>query len=341
MRRLQFFPHTGAIKPEVTQGMIEINSSVHMDHASLLAELSTQREILIKLTNEMNVRVTGGGTHPFHKWSRGRIYPAERFKNIFEQYGYLAKLFTIFGQHIHIGCRDGDEAIYLVHALARYIPHFIALSASSPFYQGGDTSFDSSRLSIVNAFPLSGVMPYVDTWEGFEAYFEKMYNLKVVESMKDFYWDIRPKPEYGTVEIRVCDTPLSVEKGAAIGIYAQVLSAYLLSERPLQINPDLYLLYSYNRFQACRYGLNGIFTNPFNHTHRTVTQDILDTLKIIEPYADAFSAAQAIAYIKGVAETGQSDAVWLRSLLAQGASLVDVVRMQSDLWAGKIKPSVN
>jgi carboxylate-amine ligase len=109
----------------------------------------------------MNVAIAGGGTHPFQKWSDRQIYPTERFLSVSEKYGFLAKQFTVFGQHVHVGCTSADDAIYLTHALIRYVPHVIALAASSPFYQGVDTAFDSSRLSVVNAFPLSGTMPLV------------------------------------------------------------------------------------------------------------------------------------------------------------------------------------
>ena len=121
------------------------------------------------------------------------------------------------------------------------MPHFIALAASSPFYQGVDTAFDSSRLSIVNAFPLSGTMPLVHAWAEFNRYFDQMFDLGIVASMKDFYWDIRPKPEYGTVEIRVCDTPLTVDRAAQIAAYAQALARWLWEARPIDVTPDLYL----------------------------------------------------------------------------------------------------
>src|SRR5574337_1309661 len=103
---------------------------------------------------------------------------------------------------VHIGCPGPDVALYLLHSLSRFLPHFIALSASSPFVQGVDTGFDSARLNSVFAFPLSGRAPFVETWTDFQTFFEKMTATGVVESMKDFYWDIRPKPEYGTVEVR-------------------------------------------------------------------------------------------------------------------------------------------
>src|SRR5512134_4065470 len=140
------------------------------------------------------------------------MFDRPRFKQISELYGYLAKQFTIFGQHVHIGCAEGDGALYLLHALSRYIPHFIALAASSPYFQGVDTAFDSSRLNAVFAFPLSGRAPFVQTWDEFNAFFGKMRAAGIVESMKDFYWDIRPKPEFGTIEVRVCDTPLTITR---------------------------------------------------------------------------------------------------------------------------------
>ena len=151
-----------------------------------------------------------------------------RFHELSALYGYLTKQFTIFGQHIHIGCPDADAALLMLHRMSRYIPHFIALSASSPFVQGHDTAFDSARLNSVFAFPLSGRAPCVLTWQAFEAYFDKMTATGVVKSMKDFYWDIRPKPEFGTIEIRVFDTPLTIERAAALAGYVQSLAAWML-----------------------------------------------------------------------------------------------------------------
>ncbi len=224
LKVLEMLEHPGEVKPEITESMIEINSSVHTRYDALLVELRRIRDAVVQAATRLNLRIAGGGSHPFHKWSERRIYPTERFRHLLEVYGYLAKQFTVFGQHIHIGCPNGDEAVYLTHVFSRYIPHFIALSASSPFQQGEDTGFQSSRLNTVSAFPLSGHIPFVTTWGEFVAYFEKMHRFGIIESMKDFYWDIRPKPEFGTVEIRVLDTPLTVEHAARLAAYAQTLA---------------------------------------------------------------------------------------------------------------------
>ncbi|HRE30783.1 MAG TPA: YbdK family carboxylate-amine ligase, partial [Candidatus Berkiella sp.] len=209
LRRLAEKQHSGEIKPEITQAMIEINSSVHENYTSLNTELVLLRNLIADEAQKTHIGVCGGGTHPFQKWKHQRIYETERFANVSEQYGYLAKQFTVFGQHIHVACPNGDDALYLCHALAQYIPHFIVLTAASPFQQGVDTSFDCSRLGVINAFPLSGTPPWILKWSEFEKYFDYLYELDIIKSMKDFYWDIRPKPEYSTIEIRICDTPLT------------------------------------------------------------------------------------------------------------------------------------
>src|SRR5262245_41212653 len=118
----------GEVKPEVTLSMVELNSSIHTSYEGALGELDAQRAVVAEAAGMLNLGVCGGGAHPFHDWSERRVYPAERFRLVTERYGYLAKQFTVFGQHIHLGCASGDEAVYLTHMLTRYIPHFIALS---------------------------------------------------------------------------------------------------------------------------------------------------------------------------------------------------------------------
>jgi carboxylate-amine ligase len=236
---------------------------------------------------------------------------------------------------VHIGCPEGDSAIYLLHALSRYIPHFIALAASSPYHQGVDTAFDSSRLNSVFAFPLSGRAPVVQSWSGFVDYFESMRSYGIVESMKDFYWDIRPKPEYGTVEIRVFDTPLTVDKAAVLAAYAQTLSRYLLIERPNPISEETYRVYTYNRFQACRFGLEGFLIDPATQEHRSVREDILTTIELLRVHARELESTVALTEVEGWAREVGNDASWLRAQFAQSESLADLAWRESQRWSGR------
>lgn len=333
LRRISENPHSGEIKPEITQAMIEINSSIHENYDSLKKELITLRNVIATEAFQTHIGVCGGGAHPFQKWSKQRIYPTERFANVSEQYGYLAKQFTVFGQHIHIACPNGDDALYLCHALARYIPHFIALSAASPFQQGVDTSFDCSRLAVVSAFPLSGTPPWLLHWEEFEDYFDKMYKLGIVKSMKDFYWDIRPKPEFGTVEIRICDTPLTVEKAADLAAFAQMLSCRLLEERP-KLSKEIYLTYLVNRFRSSRFGLEAMLIDPIAETSIPISDDIMQTCKHLEKYAVANHSLEALNRISKDVLQMENDATWLRERYNQLQTFQDTVRCQTNLWMG-------
>jgi glutamate---cysteine ligase / carboxylate-amine ligase len=323
----------GAVKPEITESMIELNSSVHTSCASLLAELAVVKKAVVEEAGVLNLRVAGGGSHPFHDWADRRIYPNERFQFVVERYGYLAKQFTVFGQHIHIGCESGDDAVYLAHMLTRYVPHFIALSAASPFYQGEDTSFQSSRLTAVNAFPLAGHIPFVLDWAEFLEYFDKMKSFGIVASMKDFYWDIRPKPEYGTIEIRVCDTPLTVRRATLLAAYAQTLAAYFLAERPREPLRAIYLVNSFNRFEASRYGLRGELIDPYGGERRRIGEDILDEMALIAPHAERVGSTELLAELGEAVRAGASDADWLRSRAKERGALPDVVRDACQRWA--------
>ncbi|MEW9898650.1 YbdK family carboxylate-amine ligase [Chitinivorax sp. PXF-14] len=320
------------IKPEITESMLEIASGVHESHREMLAELIAIRDIVLGAADKLNLGIGGGGAHPFQHWADRAIYPKERYLLVSELYGYLAKQFTVYGQHIHIGVPDGDAAVRLTHLLARYMPHFIALSCSSPFYQGVDTLFHSSRLTSINAFPLSGCMPMVASWQAFEDYFGKMSGYGIVASMKDFYWDIRPKPEYGTVEIRVCDTPLQLETAVAIAAYARTLAGYFLAHPEIAPHPDTYQTYAFNRFQACRFGLAGTLCDVETLARPELRQDLLATFDRLSETARELGTVDALAYLRGRAVRMATDAAWLRERFATSQSLSDVVRLQCEAW---------
>ena len=327
----------GEVKPEITESMIEINSAVNRRYSELLEQMVTVRDAIVGEAERLNLAIAGGGAHPFHQWQERRIYPTERFLHVSTLYGYLAKQFTVFGQHIHVGVESGDDAVYLTHGLAPYIPHFIALSASSPFSQGVDTSFETSRLHAVSAFPLSGQMPPVHTWAEFNRYFDEMAGYGIVASMKDFYWDIRPKPEYGTIEIRICDTPLTVERAAQLAAYAQTLAAHLLANRQREPVEPLYRVYGYNRFQACRFGFDAALVDPDGRRHVTLRDDLLEVLERLEPRAAELGTAIPLLTLASAAARSLNDSRWLRERLEETKSLPDVVRMQAARWRDEPK----
>ncbi len=335
LRLMERIPLPGSVVPEMTSSMIEISTGVCQSSNDVLGQLTQIRDALVRCADKLNIACVGGGTHPFQQWHEQRIYDRPRFRQLSELYGYLSKQFTIFGQHVHVGCPDADSALLMLHRMSRYIPHFIALSASSPFVQGQDTQFDSARLNSVFAFPMSGRAPFTLSWDDFGKFFAKTTRTGVIKSMKDFYWDIRPKPEYGTIEIRVFDTPLTVERAAALSGFVQALASWFLEEQPFMPQEDDYMVYTYNRFQACRFGLEAVYVEPETGEHLPLREHILRTIERVQPHARALGAAGAVDGLRQSAEAGSNDARWLRETQAHERLLAEMVRQAAERFRGR------
>lgn len=334
LRLMSTFKLPGSVVPEMTSSMIEISTGVCQTAVQVHDELGVIRDALVKSADRLNIAVVGGGTHPFQQWHEQRIYDKQRFRELHELYGYLSKQFTVFGQHVHIGCPGADDALLMLHRMSRYIPHCIALSASSPFVQGQDTQFDSARLNAVSAFPMSGRAPFTLSWVEFEKFFLKTTRTGVVKSMKDFYWDIRPKPEYGTIEIRVFDTPLTIDRAAALAAFVQSLAAWFVAEQPFMPVEDDYMVYTYNRFQACRFGLDAVYVDPESGTHMPLREHIARTLERIEPHARHMGAGWGIQLLAEDTRIGFNDARWLREKQSRESLLAEMVRQGSLRFRG-------
>lgn len=325
LRVLEFDSAHGDVKLEITESMIEINTAAHDTVDAIAEDLDVMREALVRQCARNNVAVCGGGTHPFHSWPERRISPGDRYKANYERYGYLSKQFTVFGQHIHIGCASADEAVWLTQALGPYVPFFIALSASSPYVDGVDTFFQSARLNAVSAFPLSGQCPALSDWNDFLEHYEFLHECGIVGSIKDLYWDVRPKPEYGTVEIRVCDTPLSIVRAAALAALAQCLGRFLLRERPPFDPVRALLVARYNKFQACRYGLDAQISCPDRRRQFPLRERLDALLDSLREEAEALGCQHWLDVLRQALVAGPSDADWLRERLAAHRNLHDVV----------------
>ncbi len=333
LRAAQHDGANGDVKLEITESMIEINTQARASVDAIAADLDALRGLLVEQCARNNIALCGGGTHPFHSWPDRRISPGERYEMTYERYGYLAKQFTVFGQHIHIGCASADDAVWLTQALGPYVPYFIALSASSPYVDGVDTLFQSARLNAVSAFPLSGQCPELADWNGFLAHFEFLRDCGIVASIKDLYWDIRPKPEYGTVEIRVCDTPLDIVQAAALAAFAQCLARKLLRERPAFDAGGALQVARYNKFQACRYGFDARISCPQKRAQedlRTILRELLDALG---DDARALGCRHWLDVLRTALLAGTTGSDWLRARQAAHKNLNDVVRDSAERFA--------
>ena len=184
----------GEVKHDITESMLELATDVCRDINQAAGQFSAMQKVVLQAAADHHLEICGGGTHPFQKWQRQEVCDNERYQRTLENFGYLIQQATVFGQHVHVGCASGDDAIYLLHGLSRFVPHFIALSAASPYMQGTDTRFASSRPNIFSAFPDNGPMPWVSNWQQFEALFRCLSYTTMIDSIKDLHWEFAPAP---------------------------------------------------------------------------------------------------------------------------------------------------
>jgi carboxylate-amine ligase len=318
--------------PEITTSMLEVATSVLGSYREAAEQVEEIRTSVQRAAFAVGAAISGGGAHPFQKWNEQRIYPKDRYRASAKKYGYLAKLFTVFGMHVHIGMPNADEAVRVGAWLTQRAPLFIALSANSPCWQGEDSGFCSARSNVVGAFPMSGIMPAdVRNWQEFSDHFDRLAQHGIVNSIKDFYWDVRPKPEYGTIELRVLDTPLHPGYAAALACYARELCIEVAQQPGAWPGGNARELYNWNRFNAAKEGVQGKWIDPCTGTEHTIEQVVRDDLARLAARSDDPDFPEACKLIGELLRDG-GQARWLTSHMAAGAGMNDLARVAAEIF---------
>ena len=215
------------IKPELLQSTIELNTDICPDVATVRRELTERVRGLLALCDELGYEVTCAGTHPFSKWGEQTITSKERYHRLVDQCQWPARRLMIFGLHVHVGVESGEKAIALFNSLTTYLPHLLALSASSPFFTSTDTGLASCRVKIFEALPTAGLPYRLVNWAEFQRLMITLINAKTIETIREVWWDIRPHPDFGTVEVRICDGVPTLDEAIALTALVQALVVWL------------------------------------------------------------------------------------------------------------------
>lgn len=269
---------TARFSLEATQSTIELNSSVHCETDTMLREVLGLTGTLCALATPKGLIIRGGGTQLTQYWEERMVTPSERATELTKRFGFLPKRFSTYGMHVHIGASSPEKALMLGNFLQAFVPLFIAMSAASPFLQMTDTGFCASRPLEPLIYPHGGSMPQMTQWSQFEEAVEEIFSTKLASTLKDIYWDVRPKPEFGTIEVRVFDTPLSVHKAVAMAAFTRACAALALSGAlVLPETPASPTAERVSRFMACRDGLDASLFDPISQTWMPARQ-LLATL---------------------------------------------------------------
>lgn len=312
------------IKHELTKSMIEVNSSVHTSVLEMHVELSLLARNVREVACIHGCDITGGGRHLDGDWREQVISDLQRHQNLAERYGYITKMACVFGQHIHIGVQNGDEAIYLCHALIPYLPHLVALSASSPWLDGVDTSFSSSRFTGQNAFLNSELIENIYSWDEFILFYNEMVDIGIIKSIKDIYWYVRPQPALGTIEIRICDMPLTIFHAAMLTGYSKILAQYLLANR-VNIVKKHHAVEKYNIFNARRDGLQAGYVSTSNNQRQPLASHILHSVEKLSSFTYGDEDNYVLRYIARYVKKGVNDSDRIRHMIKRAMDLNTVM----------------
>ena len=321
------------INAELMQSVVEIATPVCSSAGDVMRELTTLRGYVRDVGRAHGLRFGSAGTHPFSFFERQRITAKDRYRALIDQLQYVARRELIFGMHIHVAVDDPDKAIQVVNGLLPQLGPLLALSASSPFWRGEPTGLASSRQIVFSAFPRSGPPPRFADYADYAAVVGQLERTGCIADYTHIWWDIRPHPKWGTVEIRVCDAVTRVEDAVAIAAYCQAL-VKLLSERYDSHEPiptHHRILTSENKWLAGRYGLEAPLMDLATGRRIRVplAKLVRRTLRELEPHARELGSERELEGIAAILGRGNSAAAQLRVFNAN-RDVVEVVRAIAD-----------
>ncbi|MBB6170026.1 carboxylate-amine ligase [Nocardiopsis mwathae] len=314
------------LRHELMQCTVEVVTDICETVEEIKSDLATSVDRLTPVLQERRLALACSGTHPLDDWRDQTPSPVRRYGELIEDFQWIARRILTFGVHVHVGVRSAEKAVPIVNALSRYLPHFLALTASSPFWSGHDTGLASARSIVFGALPTAGPPPVLPHWAAFEEYMETLLRAGTINSIKDVWWDVRPHPDFGTIEIRMFDgIPTLREVGMAAALTQSLVRlfdqqfdrGYGLPSAPSWVVND-------NKWRATRYGLDARVIVDEHGTTVPLRDDLYELLHELEPVAARLGCAEDLDVAFEVLDKG-APYERQRAVIDQGGTLNDVV----------------
>jgi glutamate---cysteine ligase / carboxylate-amine ligase len=319
--------HERRIKAELLQSVIEVATHVAGSVEEAIEDARGLRATLRDAAAENGAVIASAGTHPFSRWEHQDVTDADRYRQLMREMRWVAEREVIFGLHVHVGLASADEAIAVSNGLRTWLPELLALSANSPFWLGRDTGLASTRTKIFETFPRSGLPPAFASFEEFELLVERAIKTGSFPDYTYIWWDMRPHPKLGTLEVRIPDAQTRLETVAGIVALVQSLAATLADgfergERP-QVQPVT--LVNENKWRAARDGLKGKLIDLERDEERPAGEAVLALVERAGPAASRLGCREQLAEIERLVEHG-TGAEEQRSVYEETGTLLAVAQ---------------
>jgi len=318
------------IKPEFIQSMVEICTPVCEDVTEVADNVHTLCRYVENLAFNCGCLLYSSSLHPFARIHDRQISTLARYHEIMDDLQLAGRRMITQALHVHVGMPDRETAIAVCDGIRLYLPVLLSLTTSSPFLEHEDTGMYSYRSNLFRGLPRTGIPETLGSWQYFENLIGILNEGSLLSGVKELWWDVRPHPDFGTVEIRICDLPSNFDEIIAVVAFIQAIAA-MVAEQGGVGHPPLEIMQQ-NRWHAGRYGLSGIYISKDSGRHVTFTRAAADLLAAVSKYAAKLGVSSYLTPINKILEQGTS-AARQRELYKKHGNLQDVVRIiQGDFW---------
>lgn len=318
-------------KPELMQCCLEINTGICHTVGEAEQDLSAKIKRIETVLDKLGLKLWWAATHPFSRWKDQQVTPNQRYLDLLELLQEMARRLVTQGLHVHVGVESGDKAVMLCDRIMQYLPLLLALSSSSPFWEGRDTGLSSHRSKIMEGLPTAGIPTLMRNWSEYVWIVNHMVDTGFINTIREIWWDVRPHHNFGTVEVRICDMPGSMDDVMGLTAITQCLIAYLSRE----IDEGAYqhdchpMMVRQNKWRAARFGTSARLVNSFTFDVETVPEMTKRLVTKLAPLAKRLQCADQLEHCNVIANR-PSWASQQRKLLQETGSAAEMVRILTD-----------
>ncbi|HXV76972.1 MAG TPA: carboxylate-amine ligase [Candidatus Polarisedimenticolaceae bacterium] len=298
----------GQIKPEFLQSQVEVGSRICSDVQQARSELLRLRGTVCRMAEAKGRRVAAASTHPFSQWVSQQRSAGERYTKHEHDMGDVARQMLVFGMHVHIGIEDPELRIDVMNQARYFMPHLLALSTSSPFWHGRDTGLKSYRTIVMGNLPRAGLPPSFNSWAEYQRFLAILIETNCIDEPTKIWWDIRPHPNYPTLEFRFADICTRVEEAVCIAGLIQAIVAKLIKLRRGNVRWRDYRrnLITENKWRAVRHGIDGLLIDFGKRKELPVRSLIVELLDWVDDVVEELGSREEVAYAHTILREGTS-----------------------------------
>jgi carboxylate-amine ligase len=292
------------LKPEFIRSMIEVNTEVCANMDQVRDSLTRLIRLAEELAHKNGCLLFASSLHPFAKHSDQELSDHPRYIRIMNELQLVGRRFIVQGLHVHVGMTDRETAIRVCDNIRLFLPILLALTCSSPYYEGMDTGLHSYRAKLFEALPMAGMPNQLESWDKYLEMVKLLINTGIITDVRDLWWDVRLHPDFGTIEIRICDLPSTFSEILAIVALIQGLVAEM-TESDEHHNPNMQVLKS-NKWQASRYGLAGMFVSPLLQKRISMQEAAGEIFAKAAPAMEKLGTSHYLSDLQQILESGTS-----------------------------------